>query len=230
MPKAVARGALTRVSIEVGTKRTFASALEWPGWSRSGRDEAQALEALAGYAGRYALVPRVAGLDFAPGVMTSFEVTERVPGNATTDFGAPAVVAAAEEAPLAAGEAERISALLAACWEVFDRVANAAPAQLRKGPRGGGRDTDAIVEHVAAAELAYARKVGIRLGTDLPATRAAILDLLQGRLVIDPASLDNAKRSGPSHPSKWPPRYAVRRIAWHVLDHAWEIEDKSVPG
>jgi hypothetical protein len=26
-----------------------------------------------------------------------------------------------------------------------------------------------------------------------------------------------------------PPRYAIRRIAWHVLDHAWEIEDKSDP-
>jgi len=25
----------------------------------------------------------------------------------------------------------------------------------------------------------------------------------------------------------WPARYAARRIVWHVLDHAWEIEDKS---
>ncbi|MGH3665258.1 MAG: hypothetical protein ACRDU8_04060 [Egibacteraceae bacterium] len=24
-----------------------------------------------------------------------------------------------------------------------------------------------------------------------------------------------------------PPRYAARRIAWHVLDHVWAIEDKS---
>ena len=28
-------------------------------------------------------------------------------------------------------------------------------------------------------------------------------------------------------PGGWPVRYAARRIAWHVLDHAWEIEDKS---
>jgi hypothetical protein len=28
---------------------------------------------------------------------------------------------------------------------------------------------------------------------------------------------------------KWPPRYAARRIAWHALDHAWEIEDRSDP-
>jgi len=25
----------------------------------------------------------------------------------------------------------------------------------------------------------------------------------------------------------WPARYAIRRTAWHVLDHAWEIEDRS---
>ena len=28
---------------------------------------------------------------------------------------------------------------------------------------------------------------------------------------------------------KWPPRYAARRIAWHALDHAWEIEDRTEP-
>jgi len=38
--------------------------------------------------------------------------------------------------------------------------------------------------------------------------------------------------SGPEAPLKapgkrWPPRYAARRIAWHALDHAWEIEDRS---
>ena len=25
----------------------------------------------------------------------------------------------------------------------------------------------------------------------------------------------------------WLPAYAIRRITWHVLDHAWEIQDKS---
>ena len=29
---------------------------------------------------------------------------------------------------------------------------------------------------------------------------------------------------------RWPLRYAARRIAWHALDHAWEIEDRSDPG
>jgi hypothetical protein len=41
---------------EVTPKRTFASGLHWPGWCRAGRDEGAALEALAGYAERYAPV------------------------------------------------------------------------------------------------------------------------------------------------------------------------------
>jgi hypothetical protein len=30
----------------------------------------------------------------------------------------------------------------------------------------------------------------------------------------------------PAGPKDWPLRYAARRIAWHALDHAWEIEDR----
>jgi len=42
-----------------------------------------------------------------------------------------------------------------------------------------------------------------------------------------------APPTGPEAPLKapdrsWPPRYAARRIAWHALDHAWEIEDRSI--
>src|SRR3989304_5376192 len=42
------------VYIEVGAKRTFAAAMDWPGWTRSGRDEAAALQALADYGPRFA--------------------------------------------------------------------------------------------------------------------------------------------------------------------------------
>jgi hypothetical protein len=220
---------LTRVCVEAGARRTFASALDWPGWSRSGRDEAQALETLAAYAERYAPVTEEAGIEFSAKSAARFEVVERAPGNATTDFGAPAIVAEAERAPLDAKEAERLGALLVGCWAVFERVAREAPAQLRKGPRGGGRDRDQVVEHVVASELAYARKVGIRLGTDISATRAGILGLLAGGATVDLGAEGGAggRRAGPSYPAKWPLRYAVRRLAWHVLDHAWEIEDKS---
>jgi hypothetical protein len=193
----------------------FASALDWPGWCRSGRTEQQALETLAGYAGRYAVVATGAGLPFAHEIV-ELDIVERAPGNVTTDIGAPAIVAAAEREPLDAVGAARVASLVAGCWPVLDRAVRNAPAQLGKGPRGGGRDRDDIVDHVAAAELAYARKLGIRLGSDLTASRAAIVEVLGA-----PSDASSIGAKG------WPPRYAARRIAWHVLDHAWEIEDKS---
>jgi hypothetical protein len=35
---------------------------------------------------------------------------------------------------------------------------------------------------------------------------------------------------GPRGGVRWTPRYSVRRVAWHALDHAWEIEDRILPG
>ena len=112
-----------------------------------------------------------------------------------------------------------------AAWAVLDKVAAIAPAELRKGPRGGGRDRDAIVAHVVAAESAYERRIGLRLREPDPgdvgavaAIRAAITDVLA-----------RPTDGGPIPGGRWPARYAVRRIAWHVLDHAWEIEDRAEP-
>ena len=214
------------VCLETGGRLSFASALDWPGWSRSGRGDDAALEALRTYAPRYAPVARAAGQK--PPDVGNIEIIERLPGSATTDFGVLEAIAELERAPLISAELERLIRLLEACWELFDGVVAGAPATLRKGPRGGGRDREAIVDHVVGAEAEmYARKLGLRLPRpaldDLAAravARAAIADALRA-----------AEGSGP-HPAGakgWPPRYAIRRIAWHVLDHAWEIEDKSGP-
>jgi len=215
-----------RVVLEVGTRRTFASAVEWPGWSRSGRDPEAALETLALYAPRYAVATRAAGVRFPVTAAETFEIVERLPGTATTDFGAPGVIADDDYRPCAARETSRLAALVAASWAVLEQVATTAPAELRKGPRGGGRDRDAIVGHVIRAEAAYVRKIGLRMresDADDPqaveAMRAGILDVIK------------ASRTAPSRTDKsWPARYAARRIAWHVLDHAWEIEDRSETG
>src|SRR4029077_2674084 len=151
----------TRVYLEIGKKRVFASAAEWPGWARAGKDEKAALEALAEAAPRYAAVAKAARIAFAPGA--GVEVVERLPGNATTDFGAPGAIANAEHKRLTKKEAGRLSALVAATWAMLDRAVENAPATLRKGPRGGGRDRDEIAAHVIDAETMYARKLGLRL-------------------------------------------------------------------
>jgi hypothetical protein len=196
----------------------FACALEWPGWCRRGRSEELALETLAGYAPRYAEVARRAGLAFPPaaaGRAAGFTVTERLTSPWGADFGAPTEIPASDATPVDAAAAERMAALVCAAWRVFDAVAGSAPADLRKGPRGGGRDRDKIIGHVLGADAAFARKLGVRHRP--PAARDA------AAVAVMRADVRAALAGG------WPARYAARRIAWHALDHAWEIEDRSGP-
>ncbi|HKD98922.1 MAG TPA: hypothetical protein VKB69_15200, partial [Micromonosporaceae bacterium] len=205
----------TRVFLEVGTSRTFAAALDWPGWCRAGRDEHAALAALADYLPRYAPVIARAGLATPS---DTFTVAERQPGTATTNFGAPDGVAAADREPPSPDEAGRIASLVEAVWAEFDAVVAVTPEELRKGPRGGGRDRDKMVDHVLGAEASYARALGVRhkvpaLG-DTDAIAALRADILAALRAAVPDT-------------KWPVRYAARRVAWHVLDHAWEMQDRA---
>jgi len=216
-------GGQVAVFIESGSRRVFASALDWPGWARSGKSEQLALAALADYLRRYEAIVALAGLP-GPGD-AQLVVTERHPGVAKgADFGALGEIATSERAPLTPQAGTRLAVLLEAAWAAFDWGAEQAPPRLRKGPRGGGRDTEQIVQHVLGAEAMYSRKMGLardkaaEVGHD-PAT------LLRRRVTTAlraPAEL-------PAGPNQWPPRYAARRMAWHVLDHLWEIEDKSDP-
>ncbi|HYA45502.1 MAG TPA: hypothetical protein VED59_07840 [Acidimicrobiales bacterium] len=196
----------TRIYLEEGRTWVFAAAIDWPGWCRKAKGEEAAVDLLAEYAPRYA---SVAGPGFNPGEL---EVISRIQGTATTDFGAPDARGPWDEEPLGSGEAGRLVSILEACWGYFDAVVASSPQQLRKGPKGGGRDRDEIVAHVREAERAFSARTGTRIPP-----RTSWKD--------QRAALANALRAGASTP-KWPSRYAVRRCAWHVLDHAWEIEDK----
>ena len=212
------------VYLEVGTKRVFACALAWPGWCRSAKTEDAALEALAAYAERYEAVAREAGVAFPAVETPSLCVAERLPGSVGyTDFGAPGVIPAGDWNPLTDAEAARQGALLAGAWAVFDRIAAVAPPALRKGPRGGGRDRDQMIDHVLGAEATYARKLGVKQRQPVRDDAPAIASLREAIL----AALGGTPEGAPLGLTGWPPRYAVRRVAWHVLDHAWEMEDRS---
>jgi hypothetical protein len=200
-----------RVGLEEAKTWCFASAVDWPGWCRRGKGEDAAVAALLAYADRY---QAVAGPRFESGIP---RVIGRVKGNATTDFGAPGLPGPWDDEPLDAEEAARQAGLLRASWQAFDSAVASAPAVLPKGPRGGGRDRDAIVGHVREAERTYARKIGVRLPPRTPWDEQR-------------ASIDERLRQddGPeAHAAGWSPRYFLRRTAWHVLDHAWELQDKS---
>jgi hypothetical protein len=196
------------VYLEVGKKHVFASALDWPGWSRRGPGEEGALAALADSLPRYVAVVELAGLALPAGAAESFTVTERVESTGGyADFGAPGHPAASDARPIDAAEAGRLVALLRAAWTAFDGTVDRVPEELRKGPRGGGRDREKMYAHVLDAEVGYGPAIGVRVKkSDRDALREAFLN--------------------PNRDTKWPVAYAMRRIAWHALDHAWEMEDR----
>jgi hypothetical protein len=215
----------TPIYLEVGKQRVFACALDWPGWCRAGKGEDAAMAALAASMPRYAAVAAAAGLRFPTDAGAAFDVVERVPGSATTDFGAPGTVAPGDRDPQSRREAERQAALVSASWTVLDGVVATAPAELRKGPRGGGRDRDQIFDHVLAAEAAYASKLDLKLRQPAANDRSAISAFRDALFAV----LRAPSGSKPAAEKGWPARLAARRIAWHALDHAWEIEDRSEP-
>jgi hypothetical protein len=218
------------VYLEVGKKRTFAGALDWPGWCRSGRNEAAALQALLEYGPRYAGALHVAELEFqAPVTTFEFDVVERLEGSATTDFGAPDLAPSDDARPVDEAELQRFQALLHAYWQAFDETVRATSGkELRKGPRGGGRDLEGIVRHVLGADASYLARLARKfkkneagdLSEELDRTRQAVLEALAA------AARGETPAEGRRGGVVWSPRYFIRRVAWHVLDHLWEIEDR----
>ena len=183
------------------------------------------MAALAAYIPRYVPVARKAKLAFDPRAIAVFRVVERIPGSANTDFGVPHEIAKRDTTPLSRAEADRMAALVKAAWAVFDEVVASAPAELRKGPRGGGRDRDQVIDHVLGADDIYARKLGQRLTVPQRGDRAAIRAFRAAVLGV----LEKPSTGKAPNDRGWPPRYAARRIAWHALDHAWEVQDRSAP-
>jgi len=220
------------VYLEVGAKRTFAGAVAWPGWCRSGRTREQALEALLGSSERYGRVLRGTRLGFRPADdIAAFAIVERLTGDATTDFGAPSMAPSADAPPMDEAELRRLRTILGACWRAFDSATEAASGkELTKGPRGGRRELTAIAHHVLGADAAYlgrlARKHRVDESGDLEAELASIREAILEALAA--AVRGEIPERGPRGGVLWAPRYFARRVAWHVLDHAWEIEDRTV--
>jgi hypothetical protein len=216
-----ARAQRLTVAIEATGKKAFAAALEWPGWVRAGKTEDAAIEALLAYADRFRPIAKRAKLEL--GDSFDVDVVERLDGGSGTEFGVPSRIFEADTRRVIGTEAERLASIVEASWTTFDRVAAGAPAELRKGPRGGGRDRDKMVGHVMGADGAYAREIGLKAKELELGDRAEYLALRRAMLDVLRQPSDGKPLAG----RKWTQRYAARRIAWHAIDHAWEMEDRS---
>ncbi|HVM24019.1 MAG TPA: hypothetical protein VM253_01305 [Candidatus Limnocylindrales bacterium] len=215
-----------RVILEIGKKRrVVAGATDWPGLDRWGTSEPDALAKLRSYLARYVAVAERAGLAAELAAQEDLEVVERVPGSSSTDyFGIAHVPSETERLVLSAEELDRRLALLEACWAHFDDTAARVSDELRLGPRGGGWTRDEIVRHVYANEPEqFTRKVEVRTPKEAVLTPGGLA--VHREQTLDALRAYNAD----GRPARtWPIQFLVRRIAHHVMDHAWELEDRDL--
>jgi hypothetical protein len=208
-------------------KRSVAFSLDWPGWSRGAKTAELALEMLESYRGRYEPIAGLAGMADEFAAAGPLEVVEDKVGTGSTDFwGISFSPSATEQGPLGEQELERGIALLQATWVFFDGVAARVSPELRKGPRGGGRDRDRIIRHTIRTESEdFAKHVGLRV----PEGAALTPDGLRQHREAYVAAIraDNAGEIQRRMRS-WTLPFLVRHSAFHTLDHAWEMEDKDL--
>ena len=206
-------------------KRVVACAFDWPGWDRSARLGGDVLAVLESYRTRYQKVAAMAGFGAEFGSAGGLEVVEERDGTGMTDYyGLSARAAGPENEPMTDRECGRKIALLQASWKAFDEMAARVSPELRKGPRGGGREREQIVRHVNGAEIdEFATKVGVKVPLE---TREDPEALAAYRVAFAEGIRACHARGEPAR--SWALQFLIRRCAWHMLDHAWELEDRDL--
>jgi hypothetical protein len=202
----------TAVYLQHGRRRVLACAVDWPGWCRAGRSEELALEALAGCAPRYALIAAQADLPFPAEAAGAFTVTERHRGSATADAGVPGIIPGDAE-PTDPVTAQRLALLLVSAWAAFYRAAG----------RTHGQRCERLTRHVLAADMLCARRLGVTGPRPSPRDLAGVVALREA--ITARVGMAPGRSPVPAGYGGWPARYVTRRIAWHVLDHTWAVED-----
>jgi hypothetical protein len=215
-----------RVMLETGPKgkKFVAIAPDWPGLERGGNTGQAAIERLLSYVSRYAPVAKLAGMESAFATNPALDVVERYPGTGSTDFwGISFAFSDIDRQVMSVEELERDLKLMRACWTFFDDVRARVSAEMRPGPRGGGRQREQIVHHIFATEQDWVKKLGV-----ITPDEALLAD---AGMKTHRESYCNAIREFHSENKmarSWPLRYLIRHTAYHTLDHAWEMEDKDL--
>lgn len=215
-----------RVTLEIGpnNKRVAAVAADWPGLERGAKTGEAAIDRLSNYLPRYAMVAKLAGMEAELAAENGFEVVERYKGTGSTDFwGISYAFSSIDQQAMSGESLERELNLLRACWTFFDDVRSRVSAEMQKGPRGGGRDRDRIVQHTFAVEQDWAKGLGVNTSIEAMLTAEGLMMHRQAYWHAVREFHSQSKMAG-----KWPLRYLIRHTAYHTLDHAWEMEDKDL--
>lgn len=186
-----------------------------------------ALETLESYRERYRPVAGLARMAREFDAAGPPEVVEEGVGTGSTDFwGISFSPSATEQDPMGEPELERGITLLRACWAFFDQVAARVSPEMRKGPRGGGRERDEIIRHVIRNESEdFAKKVGVRIPEGAALTPDGLRQhrkaYVAAMRAYNAGEVERRMRS-------WTLPFLIRHSAYHTLDHAWEMEDKDL--
>jgi hypothetical protein len=215
-----------RVTLEVGPKgkKVAAVAPDWPGLERGDKTQEAAIKRLEAYIPRYAPVANLAGMATEFGAVTTLDIVEEYTGPGSTDFwGISFGFSSIDKQPVSREELERELTLMQACWTFFDTVRFRVSAEMQKGPRGGGRDRDEIVRHTLGNEMDWAAKLGLPNLYSENLTEETVNTHRTAYCSAIRSFHAEGKMAG-----KWPLRYLIRHTAYHVMDHAWEMEDKDL--
>jgi len=217
-----------RVVVERGPKgkKSVVFAIDWPGWCRGAKTPELALELLESYRARYRPVAELAGLAREYGAAGAIEVVEDKVGNSSTDFwGISFSPSDHDREPMDEADLDRKLTLLRACWTYFDGVAARVSAEMRKGPRGGGRDRDVIIRHTVRTESEdFTKKVGLRV----PERAALTPEGLREHRETYVAAMRAYNTGEGKRMRSWNLPFLIRHSAYHTMDHAWEMEDKDL--
>ena len=220
-----------RTVIERGPKgrRSVAFSLDWAGWERGAKTAELAIETLESYRERYQPIAALAGLGDEFDDAGPLEVVEDRVGTGSVDFwGISFSPASTEQGPMDEAELDRAISLLRASWAFFDGVAARVSPEMRKGPRGGGRDRNLIIRHVIRNESEeFAKRVGLKIPEEAALTPEGLKQ--HRKTYVEAMRASNAGEIEWGR-SSWTLPYLIRHSAFHTLDHAWEMEDKDLTG
>jgi hypothetical protein len=207
-------------------KKAVAFAIDWPGWSRGAKTPEQAIELLELYRPRYRPIAAKARLAREFDAAGPLEIVEDQVGAGSTDFwGISYAPSSFEQEPMSQAELNRKIKLLRACWLYFDEVAARVSAEMRKGPRGGGRDRDRIIRHTIRVESEeFAKQLGLRIPECAALTPEGLLEHRTNYL----AAMREYNAGEGNRMRSWNLPFLIRHSAYHTMDHAWEMEDKDL--